>query len=225
MKALPMGHMLAVQLLTCMQQGAEPHSLTRCRHHLCWGQCRVYNTVVLSIHPLLRWVMAEQPQGLCTPLSHSAKAHPQSSWCTRRFDSSWTAPVKDEPQGWQPESKAWFLQKLTVCGSSLVRGMFCLVPNCFVVCTRHKAWVSKSQTQWQRKACCFWNEPWSLSQEFLWGHQHNGGTVRSTTGTQAGLSLLMTSHNRKKSCSFHIGSIREKNIHWESGISPLLCRT
>lgn len=71
MKALPMGHMLAVQLLTCMQQGVEPQALTRCRH-----QCRVYNTVVLSKCPLPCWVMAEQPQGLCTPLSLSGKARP-----------------------------------------------------------------------------------------------------------------------------------------------------
>lgn len=30
MKALPMGHMLAVQLLTCMQQGAEHGADTAC---------------------------------------------------------------------------------------------------------------------------------------------------------------------------------------------------
>lgn len=55
-----MGHMLAVQLLPCMQRGAEASA-----------GCIIHK--ILSIHPLPCWVMAQQPQGLGTPLSQQVR--------------------------------------------------------------------------------------------------------------------------------------------------------
>lgn len=203
MKALPMGHMLAVQLLTCMQQGVEPRALTRCRHHVLWGQCRVYNTVVLSKRPLPCWVMAEQPQGLCTPLSHAGKAHPKPSRCTREFASSWSAPVEDEPQGWQPESRTWFFPELEVCGSTKFgEGNVLSSPRLF--CCMYMTQSLSEREPNPAAAQSLVLRKWALelltgaplprcAESGAGGQQHEGGTVTPTSaGTQAALSLLMT---------------------------------